>query len=193
MAPTQNMAPTQSFSVSMMAAVHVFFLDQWFYSVELPVVVPFAQSSCKKLYTDSSVTKDQSGWGFTVKQGATTTREDSAAYTVSTSRWRQCSLYSLNLQFDNGSGSSHPCWIATGDSKTTHTIILTDSVSLLQKVEWESQTEMCCWLTPTFENSCECTALDMPEWREMTKQIDWQAKQASQVACFSEDLDCWEA
>ena len=49
------------------------------------MVVPFAQSSCKKLYTDSSVTKDQSGWGFTVKQGATTTHEDSAAYTVSTS------------------------------------------------------------------------------------------------------------
>ena len=23
--------------------------------------------------------------------------------------WRQCSLYGLNLQLDNGSGSSHPC------------------------------------------------------------------------------------
>ena len=38
------------------------------------------------VYTDgSSVTKDQSGWGFTVKQGAPTIPEDSAAYTVSTS------------------------------------------------------------------------------------------------------------
>jgi len=37
------------------------------------------------VYTDGSVTKDQSGWGFTVKQGATTIHEDSAAYTVSTS------------------------------------------------------------------------------------------------------------
>ena len=32
-----------------------------------------------------SVTKDHSGWGFTVKQGSTTIREDGAAYTVSTS------------------------------------------------------------------------------------------------------------
>ena len=37
------------------------------------------------VYTDGSVAKDQSGWGFTVKQGATTIHEDSAAYTVSTS------------------------------------------------------------------------------------------------------------
>ena len=27
------------------------------------------------------------------------------------------------------------------------------------------------------------TALDMPEWRETTEQIDWRAKQPSQVAC----------
>ena len=33
----------------------------------------------------------------------------------------------------------------------------------------------------------------MPEWREMTEQIDWREKQSSQVACFSEDLKCWGA
>ena len=32
------------------------------------------------VYTDGSVTKDQSGWGFSVKKGATTIHEDSAAY-----------------------------------------------------------------------------------------------------------------
>ena len=37
------------------------------------------------MYTDGSVTKDQSGWGFTVKQGMTIIHEDSAANTVSTS------------------------------------------------------------------------------------------------------------
>ena len=37
------------------------------------------------------------------------------------------------------------------------------------------------------------TLEDMPEWRETTEQIDWLAKQPSQVACFSEDLKCWEA
>ena len=35
--------------------------------------------------TVGSVTKDQSGWGFTVKQGTTTIYKDSAAYTVSNS------------------------------------------------------------------------------------------------------------
>ena len=37
------------------------------------------------VYTDGSVTKDQSGWGFTIKQSVTTIHEDS----------------------DNGNGSSH--------------------------------------------------------------------------------------
>ena len=37
------------------------------------------------VYTDGSVTTDQSGWGFTIRQDVTTTHEDSAAYTVSTS------------------------------------------------------------------------------------------------------------
>ena len=49
------------------------------------------------VYTDGSVTKDQSGWGFTVKQGATTIHEVSASYTVSTSG------------LTDGDGSNHPC------------------------------------------------------------------------------------
>ena len=66
-------------------------------------------------------------------------------------------------------------------------------MSLLQKVEWEVQTGMCGWSTSTFENSCGCTALDMPEWRQTTEQIDRRAKLSSQVNCFSKDLKCWEA
>ena len=31
------------------------------------------------VYTDGSVTEDQSGWGFTVKQGATPIHEDNEA------------------------------------------------------------------------------------------------------------------
>ena len=57
-------------------------------------------------------------------------------------------------------------------------------------MEWEAQTGMCQWLTSTFENSCGCTALDMPEWREMTEQVDRWAKQPSQVTYFLEDLKC---
>ena len=61
-------------------------------------------------------------------------------------------------------------------------------------VEWKAQTGMCRWSTSTFENSSGCSALslDMPEWRDMTEQIDWRAKQPLRVACFSEDLKCWE-
>ena len=52
---------------------------------------------------------------------------------------------------------------------------------------------MCHWSTPTFENSCGCTALDMPEWREATKQVGRRAQQPSHAACFSENLKCWGA
>ena len=51
---------------------------------------------------------------------------------------------------------------------------------------------MCQWSTSTFGN-CVCIALDMPEWREMTEQIDWRAKQPSHVACVVEDLKYWGA
>ena len=78
------------------------------------------------VYTDGSVTKDQSGWGFTVKQGATTIHEDSAAYAVPTS--------SLTVEVE---AITHALrWIASrGDSQTARAIILTDSMSLLQKVK----------------------------------------------------------
>ena len=67
--------------------------------------------------TDGSVTKDQSGWGFTVKQGATIIHEGSAAYTVSTSR----------LTMEVEAATYALCWIASrGDSQTTHAIILTE-------------------------------------------------------------------
>ena len=77
------------------------------------------------MHTDGSVTKDQSGRGFTVKQGATTIQEDIAADTVSTS--------SLTMEVEAVTLALR--WIASrGDSRMTHDIILTDSVSLLQKV-----------------------------------------------------------
>ena len=107
--------------------------------------------------------------------------------------WRQCSLYSLNLQLDNGGGSSHPCliaWIALRvDSQTTHNSIPTYSLSLPQKVKCEAQTGTCQWWISTLKNSCGCTALDMPEWKEMTEHVccgqsnhwKWLASQKSEV------------
>ena len=79
------------------------------------------------MYTDGSVTEDQSGWGFTVKQGVTTIHEDSAAYTVSTS----------SLTMEEEAVTHALRWIAPrSDSQTRHAIILTDSMSLLQKMQW---------------------------------------------------------
>ena len=79
-----------------------------------------------RVYTDALVTKDQSGWGFAVKQGAITIHEDSAAYAVSTS----------SLTMEEETVTYALCWIASrGDSQTTYAIILTDSMSLLQKVK----------------------------------------------------------
>ena len=76
-------------------------------------------------YADGSVTKYQSGWGFTGKQGATTIHKDSAAYTISTS--------SLTIEVEVVTHALR--WIASrGGSQTTHAILLTDTMSFLQKV-----------------------------------------------------------
>ena len=83
------------------------------------------------MYTDGSVTKDQSGGGgggggFTAKQGATTIHEGSAAYTVSTS--------SLTMEVEAVTHAFR--WIVSrGDRRTTHAIILTYSTSLPQEVK----------------------------------------------------------
>ena len=128
------------------------------------------------VYPGGWVTEDQSGWGFTVKQAATTIHEGSAAYTVSTSgltKEVEAVIHAL-------------CWLPQGDSQTTYTIILTDSMSLLQRVKHGKgnpernvsmvniHLQILLWLY----------ALNMPEWREITELIDWQTKQPSQIACL---------
>ena len=59
---------------------------------------------------DDSVTKDQSRWGFTVKQGATTIHEDSAAYTVSSS--------SLTMEVKAATRALR--WIVSRGDRRTH-------------------------------------------------------------------------
>ena len=61
---------------------------------------------------------------FTVKQGAITIHEDSAAYEVSTS--------SLTMEMEAVTHALRQI-ASRGDSQTTHAIILTDSMNLLQK------------------------------------------------------------
>ena len=67
-------------------------------------------------------------------------------------------------------------------------IIPADSVSSLRDPDW-----LCQCLTSTFGDSCGYTALDLAEWREMTEQTDWWAKQPPQVVCILADLKCWGA
>ena len=62
-----------------------------------------------------------------------------------------------------------------------------------KKAEWVCRLVMCQYSMPIFENLCRCPALDMPEWKEVTKQTYWQAKQPSQLAWVSKDLKCWGA
>ena len=98
----------------------------------------------------------QGGASRSSKVRLPSTDEDSAAYTVSTS----------TLATEVEAVTHALRWIASrGDSRTTRAIIVTDSMSLLQKmtVEWEAQTGMCQWSTSTFDSSRGCTALDMPE------------------------------
>ena len=119
------------------------------------------------VYTDGPVTKDQWGWGFTVKQDMITIHEDGAASTVSAT--------SLTMEVDKKQ-SPIIHWIAwRGDnSQTTHTIIFTDLMSLLQKVEWEAQTGYVTVSHPPSE-----TPVSVLPWTctpEMTEQIDcWQS------------------
>ena len=81
-------------------------------------------------YNDGSVIKDQSVWGFTVKQGATIIHEDSVACTVSTS--------SLTMEVEAVANVLR--WFASrGNSQTTHADILTDSVNLLQSEKWNTK------------------------------------------------------
>ena len=86
-------------------------------------------------------------------------------------------------------------WTAIPDCNSADSLIYNVSWACYKKwkMKCEAQTGMCRWLTSTFENSSECTALDMPQWREMTEQTEWWAKQPSQVVCFLEDLKCWGA
>ena len=79
------------------------------------------------IYTDTSVTRDRSGWGFTVKQGGRTVHEDSGAHRVTTS--------SLTMEVEAVTHAIQ--WLASQrDAQITHAIILTDSMNLLRKVEF---------------------------------------------------------
>ena len=73
------------------------------------------------IYTDCSVTRDRSGWGFMVKQGGRTLREDSQAHRVTTS--------SLTMEVKAVTHEIQRLG-SQSDAQITYVIILTDSLNL---------------------------------------------------------------
>ena len=72
------------------------------------------------IYTDGSVTRDWSGWEFTVKQGGRTVHEDSGAHRVTTS--------SLTMELETVTHAIQ--WLASQrHAQITHAVILTDSMN----------------------------------------------------------------
>ena len=145
---------------------------------------PAGKAGSHSLHRDGSVTKDQSGWGFTVKQGATTIHEDSAAYQVST-----CSL-TMEME-----AATHALrWIASrGDSHTAHSaIVLTYSMSLLQKVKRGMGSPVAMFdihLRGTLWVYCSGHAGVKGNDRADT-ETGGQSNQPAQAGCISEDLKC---
>ena len=71
------------------------------------------------MYIDGPVTKDQSGWGFTLRQSATTVHKGRTAHEVSTT----------NLTVEMEAVTHAVCRIVLRrDSQTMHAIILTETV-----------------------------------------------------------------
>ena len=81
------------------------------------------------IYTDGSVTRDRSGWEFTVKQGGRTVNEDIGAHRVTTS--------SLTMEVETITHAIQ--WLASQrHAQITHAVILTDSMNSLrlQRLLW---------------------------------------------------------
>ena len=117
------------------------------------------ESCSSSLVRDGSVTRDRSGWGFTVKQDGRTVHEDSGAHRVTTS--------SLTMEVEAVTHAIQ--WLASQrDARITHAIILTDSMNLLQKVE----SGMGCpdWHT-AMQSSATKTSVDLLSW---ARRSQWE-------------------
>ena len=127
---------------------------------------------------DSSVARNWSDWGFTVKQGGRTVHEDSGAHRITTS--------SLTMEVEALTRAIQ--WLASQcDALVTQAIILTDTLNSLPKVE----TGMSCpdWLARSYAQRL----VGMPESVGMNWQIDWQAQQTSHLVCSLAGQRCLDA
>ena len=95
-------------------------------NAEVQMLVEVNSKPRDVIYTNGSVTRDRSGWGFTVKQGGRIAHKESGAHRVTTS--------SLTMEVEAVTHAIQ--WLASQrEAQVTHAIILTDSMNLLQNVE----------------------------------------------------------
>ena len=89
--------------------------------------------------------------------------------------WRQYSLYGLSLlTVEVEAVTISSAGLPQGVTVGAHLSSSSQCNELATKSGMEAQTGLCRWSASTFENSCGCTKMDMPEWREMIEQIDWR-------------------
>ena len=106
---------------------------------------------------DGLVTRDRSGWGFTVKQGGRTVHEDSGFHRVMTG--------SLTMEVDVVTHAIQ--WLASQrDAQITHAVIFTDYMNLLKKME----SGMGCpdWQT-AMQSSATKTSVDLLSWARQSQ------------------------
>ena len=138
------------------------------------------------IYMDGSVTRDRSGWGFTIEQGGRTVHEDSGAHIVTT--------FSLTMEVEAVTHTTQ--WLASQrDAQTTHAIILTDSMNLPRKAEFGMScpdwTQTCTVFN--YKDFCGSTVLGTPESVGMNGHIDLQAQQISHLIYSLAGQRCSEA
>ena len=128
----------------------------------------------------------QSGWAYTVKRGATTIHEDSAAYTVSTS----------SLTMETEAVTHAVRWVVSrGDIESDHTCHHTHRFNELatKSEEWNGKPRLEC--VDGRHPSSETPVSVLPwtsrrrEWRKMTEQI-YTCRLAGK-ATFTSGLRLW--
>ena len=112
------------------------------------------------IYTDGTITRDQSGWGFTGEQGGRTVNEDSGAHRIRIS--------SLTMEVEAVRQTIQRL-ASRRDAQITHAILLTDSMNLLQKVESVPTDTQPCTVFD-YNDLCGSAVLGTPESVGMTGQ-----------------------
>ena len=132
------------------------------------------------IYTDGSVARDWSGWGFTVKQGGRT----------------DCARMMSSLTMEVEAVTHAIQWLASQrDAQITHAIILTESMNSCKKwsLEWAAPNGTQSYTVFGYKDFCGPIVLGTPETVGINEQIDWHAQQLSHPVCSLAGQRCSEA